>query len=66
MPCPLLGHRSKQKSAKHTLKSRNQIVVKHACGRGLRYRHFCIILITLRVEVAQISDLLVHAKILPL
>ena len=28
--------------------------------------HFSIILITLRVEVAQISDFLVHAKILPL
>ena len=28
--------------------------------------HFIIILISLRVEVAQISDFLVHAKILPL
>ena len=28
--------------------------------------HFSIILISLRVEVAQISDFLVHAKILPL
>ena len=27
--------------------------------------HFWIILISLRVEVAQISDFLVHAKILP-
>ena len=27
--------------------------------------HFSIILISLRVEVAQISDFLVHAKILP-
>ena len=27
-------------------------------------RHFSIILISLRVEVAQISDFLVHAKIL--
>ena len=28
--------------------------------------HFSIILISLRVEVAQISDFLVHAKIVPL
>ena len=28
--------------------------------------HFSIILISLKVEVAQISDFLVHAKILPL
>ena len=28
--------------------------------------HFSIILISLRVEMAQISDFLVHAKILPL
>ena len=28
--------------------------------------HFSIILISLRVEVAHISDFLVHAKILPL
>ena len=28
--------------------------------------HFSIILISLRVEVAQISDFLVHAKFLPL
>ena len=28
--------------------------------------HFSIILISLRVEVAQISDFLVHAKIFPL
>ena len=28
--------------------------------------HFSIILISLRVEVAQISDYLLHAKILPL
>ena len=28
--------------------------------------HFSIVLIRLRVEVTQISDLLVHAKILPL
>ena len=27
--------------------------------------HFCIILISLRVEVAQILDYLLHAKILP-
>ena len=28
--------------------------------------HFSILLISMRVEAAQISDLLVHAKILPL
>ena len=28
--------------------------------------HFSIILISLRIEVTQISDFLVHAKILPL
>ena len=28
-------------------------------------RHFSIILISLRIEVAQISDFLVHAKIFP-
>ena len=38
MPClPTLGHGTKQKSAKYTLKSRNQILIEHACGRGVRY-----------------------------
>ena len=36
--------------------------VEEACAAW----HFSIILISLRVEVAQISDFLVHAKILPL
>ena len=36
--------------------------VEEACAT----QHFSIILISLRVEVAQISDFLVHAKILPL
>ena len=35
MPPPPLGHGTKQKSAKFTLKSRNQILIKHAGGRGL-------------------------------
>ena len=37
MPClfPSLGHGTKQKSANYALKSRNQILVKHACGRGI-------------------------------
>ena len=36
--------------------------VEKACATW----HFSIILIGLRVEVAQISDFLVHAEILPL
>ena len=36
--------------------------VEEACATW----HFSIILISLRVEVAQILDFLVHAKILPL
>ena len=36
--------------------------VEEACDTW----HFSIILISLRVEVAQISDFLLHAKILPL
>ena len=68
MPCPppALGHGTKQKSAKYTLKSRNQILIKHACGKGFRYLVFSIILISLRVKVALITDFLLHAKILPL
>ena len=67
VPCPApLGHDTKQNSAKYTLNSRNQIVTMHACGRGLRSWHFTIILISLRIEVAKISDFLGHAKILPL
>ena len=38
------------------------MLVAEACAA----RQFSIILISLRVEVAQISDFLVHAKILPL
>ena len=63
---PDFGHGTKQKSAKYTLKSRNQILIKHVCGRGCATWHFRIILISLRVEVAQISDFLVQVKILPL
>ena len=37
---PTLGHGTKQKSAKYTLKSRDQILMKHACGIGLRYLAF--------------------------
>ena len=67
MPCPpRLGHSTKQKSAKYTLKSRNQIIIKRACGKAYASWHFSIILISLRVEVAHISNFLVHAKILPL
>ena len=53
---PTLGHGTKQKSAKYTLKSRNQILLKHACGKACATWHFSIILISLRVKVAQISD----------
>ena len=56
MPPPPLGHGTKQKRAKYTLKLRNQIIINHACGRGLCYWYFRIILISLRVEVEQISD----------
>ena len=35
-PPPTLSHGTKQKSAKYTLKSRNQTKIKHACRRGLR------------------------------
>ena len=65
-PSPPLGHGTKQKSTKYMLKSRNQILIKHAWGKGLRYLHFRILLISLRVEVAQILDFLLHAKILSL
>ena len=34
---PLLGHGTKQTSTKYKLKSRNQIIIKHACERVLRY-----------------------------
>ena len=37
MPTPL-GHGTKQKSAKYTLKLRNQIIIKQLCGRGLGYQ----------------------------
>ena len=38
MPWPSpFGEGIKQKSAKYTLKSRNQIIVKHAGKRGLRF-----------------------------
>ena len=37
---PALGHGTKQKSAKYTSKSRNQIIIKHVCGVGLRYLAF--------------------------
>ena len=35
-----LGHGTKQKSAKNTLKSRNQITVEHAHENGLCYLAF--------------------------
>ena len=50
---------------KYTLKSHNQITIKHV-EEAYATWHFSIILISLRVEVAQISEFLVHAKIVPL
>ena len=38
MPLPFTAQ--SKKSAKYTLKSPNQILLKHACGRGLRYLAF--------------------------
>ena len=55
------GPRHKAKSAKYTLKSRNQIIIKYSCGIGLRYLAISIILMSLRVEAALY---LVHDKIL--
>ena len=56
MPCPApSGLGPKQKSAKYTLKSRNRIIIKRACGEAYATGHFCIILISLRVEVAQFT-----------
>ena len=64
---PPFGPWHKAKSAKYTLKLRNQIVIKHACGRSLYATwYFSIILISFRVEVAQYSEFLVQAKILPI
>ena len=63
---PLLWATAQSKKVQNMLKSRDQILIKHACRRGLRYLAFSIILVSLRVEVAQISDFLVHAKTLPL
>ena len=40
MPPPPLGHATKQKSAKYPIKLPNQITIKHACGRGIRYLTF--------------------------
>ena len=63
---PPMGHGTKQESAKYTLKSREQIIIKYACERTNATRHFTIILIMFIVEVVEISDFLVQAKILPL
>ena len=41
MPPPPLGRVIRlQESAKYTLKSRNQITIKHICGMSLRYLTF--------------------------
>ena len=65
-PPPLLGHGTKQKSAKYTLKSRNQILIKHASGRGLRYLAFQHHFNQLKSRSGEDFRFLVHDKILPL
>ena len=65
MPPPF-GPQHRAKSVKYTLKSRNQIIIQLHMEEAYATWNFSIILISLRVEVAQISDFLVHAKILPL
>ena len=66
MPPSPSGHGTKQKSARFTLKSLNQIIKSMHVEEAYTTWHFSIILISLRVEMAQISDFLVHDKILPL
>ena len=65
---PLLGHGTKQKSIKYKLQSRNQIIIKHACGRGLRYlafeHHFNQLESRSGADFRFFGSL--HAKILPL
>ena len=63
---PPLGDGTKQQSTKYMLKSRDQIIKRMQAKKAYATWHFSIILISLRVEVAQISELLVHAIILPL
>ena len=66
-PLPPWGHVKKQKSAKYTLKLRNQIMIKACMWKSLTLPGIlAFIVISLRLEVAQISDFLIHAKILPL
>ena len=52
---PLLGHGPKQKSAKYTLKLHDQIIKRMQVDEAYATLHFSIILISLRVDVAQIS-----------
>ena len=40
IPPPPLRHGTKQKRAKNTLKSRDQITIKYVCGRSFRYLAF--------------------------
>ena len=64
MPPHTLGLGTKQKSAKYATKSRNYIIKNMQLEEAYSMWYFNIILISLRVEVEQISDFLVHAKIL--
>ena len=61
---PLFGPRHKEKSAKYALKLRNQIKIKKHVEEAYANWHFSIVLISLKAEVAQISNFLVHDKIL--
>ena len=63
---PAFWATAQSKKVQKILKSRNQIIIKHACEEAYAAWHFSIILIGLRVEVAHISDFFVHAKVLPL
>ena len=61
-PSPF-GHGTKQKSAKYTLKSRNQIIIKHAVEEAYATWYFSIVLISLRVEVrGGVEDTRLEAK----
>ena len=65
MASPLWATAQSKKVQNITLISRNQIITKHMhLEEAYATWHFSIILISLGVEVAQISEFLVHAKIL--
>ena len=61
---PDFGPRHQAKRAKYTLKSRNQIQIKYACGRGLGYLAFLHHFDQLKSRSNTDFDFLLHAKIL--